>query len=69
LELLSVLCDACNFAPEEIEIALDALAAIDEAAIIEAVATPPADWAISMDERIMVVEYLITRQQSLLLKL
>jgi hypothetical protein len=64
-----VLCDACHFAPEEIEIALDALAVIDEAAIIEAVATPPPDWAISMDERIMVVEYLITRQQSLLLKL
>lgn len=60
------LSEECSFTPQEINQALDVLSHVKEAEIIDTVAFPPTDWGITIDERIMMVEYLIKRQQSLL---
>jgi len=42
------------------------LAGVAEATIIQAVASPPNEWGLTMEERIVLVEYLLRRQQELL---
>jgi len=57
----------CSLEELEIEQALEALQGVTEEKIIEAVASPPKEWELTIEERIALVEYLITRQQQLLL--
>lgn len=56
----------CNLTPSEIEQALEALANINEAAIVDAVAYPPTEWGLTIDERTMMMQYLIKRQLQIL---
>ncbi len=56
----------CNFTPIEINQSLDALAQIDEEAVVKIVGVPPVEWGITIEERVMMVEYLIRRQRNLL---
>jgi len=56
----------CNFTSLEVRQALDALAKIHEEEIIRVVAYPPEEWDITINERTMMIEYLITRKESLL---
>ncbi|NER98437.1 MAG: hypothetical protein F6J86_32200 [Symploca sp. SIO1B1] len=57
----------CSLEKLEIEEALEALQGVTEEKIIQAVASPPKEWELTIEERIALVEYLITRQQQLLL--
>jgi hypothetical protein len=57
---------SCNLTNNEIRQALFVLRGVTEETIIEAVATPPDEWGITMDERMVMLEFLIKRQQSLL---
>jgi hypothetical protein len=59
---------ACQLKLEEIEPALLALNAVDEQNIVQAVASPPQEWSLTLDERVTLVEYLLRRQQELLEK-
>jgi hypothetical protein len=61
-QLDPVLVSACNFTPLEIDQALEALVNINEGEIIDAVAYPPTEWGITIDERTMMLQYLIKRQ-------
>jgi hypothetical protein len=61
-QLDPVLVSACNFTPLEIDQALEALVNINEGEILEAVAYPPTEWGITIDERTMMLQYLIKRQ-------
>lgn len=62
-ELLS---SKCKFSNEEIVTALEHLQAITEQKIIQAVASPPKQWQITIEERVVLVEYLMTRQHRIL---
>jgi hypothetical protein len=55
----------CDFTPAEIEAAQRQLAAVSVEAIAAAVAAPPDDWGMTMEERVALAEYLYTRQQRL----
>jgi hypothetical protein len=61
-QLDPVLVSACNFTPLEIDQALEALVNINEGEIIDAVAYPPTEWGLTIDERTMMLQYLIKRQ-------
>jgi len=65
-EVNSYLCDNCNFTPDEISSALRALQSVSEETIIQAVAAPPNEWGLTLDERVTLVEYLTRQQQQLL---
>lgn len=65
-ELNSYLCENCNFTPDEISLALRDLSSVSEKTIIQAVATPPSEWGLTLDERVTLVEYLTRQQQQLL---
>lgn len=65
-ELDPVLVSACYFTDLEIKKALEVLANINEAAIVDAVAYPPTEWGITIDERTMMLQYLIKRQSQIL---
>ncbi len=56
----------CHFTSPEINQALDALVNINEEAVIKIVALPPVEWGITIEERTMMIEYLIRRQRNLL---
>jgi hypothetical protein len=56
----------CNFTTDEISSALRALESVSEETIIQAVATPPSEWGLTLDERVTLVEYLTRQQQQLL---
>jgi hypothetical protein len=56
----------CNLTEAEIRQALSALKEISDESIIRAVARPPDEWGITMNERVALVEYLIQRRQELL---
>ena len=62
------LLSACKLTPQspEIQQALQNLAQVQESQIIQAVASPPKEWNITIEERIAMVEYLVKRQQDLL---
>jgi hypothetical protein len=59
----------CNLTPDEINKAGAALACITENQILEAVAAPPDEWGITIDERLALVRYLIDRRSELLLNI
>lgn len=59
----------CSFTDREIERSLSQLQAVREEEIVRAVASPPVEWGLTIDERVTLVEYLITRQQQLLKQL
>ncbi|MDB9511889.1 hypothetical protein PN499_11890 [Kamptonema animale CS-326] len=65
-ELNSYLCENCNFTEDEISSALRALESVSEQTIIQAVAAPPNEWGLTLDERVTLVEYLTRQQQQLL---
>ncbi|MBD2567469.1 hypothetical protein H6G59_06040 [Anabaena lutea FACHB-196] len=52
--------------PQIVEISPELLELDPEEKIIQAVARPPDEWRITMDERIAILEFLIKRQQELL---
>ncbi len=56
-----------KFTPEELRQSLDALDSIDEETILKAIASIPVSWNITIEERIALAEYLLRRQQELLL--
>lgn len=58
--------DVCNLKPHETQQALTNLASVSKEDILKAVANPPDEWGITMDERIAMAEYLMRRQQDLL---
>lgn len=58
--------DICNLQPSEIHQALRNLASVSKEDILKAVASPPDEWGITMDERVAMAEYLVQRQQDLL---
>ena len=60
------LVSACELTDHEIGQALIALKKVTEEIIIQAVASPPNEWGITMEERVTMVEYLIKRRQELL---
>ena len=55
----------CYFATAELSEALESLAAITVEQIIQAVASPPDEWGLTIEERVQLVQYLIRRQQEL----
>ena len=62
------LCKACDFnnKSEEIRKALSNLESVTETQIISAVASPPTEWGLTMEERSFMVEYLVQRKQQLI---
>jgi len=57
-----VLQSECYFRPSEINPVLDALEKINGFDILDAVAYPPSEWGITIDERIIMIEFLRKRQ-------
>ena len=57
---------SCSLKEDEIKLALSALRGVTEEMIIQAVASPPDEWGITIEERMVMVEYLIKGQQLLL---
>ncbi|MEM6435727.1 MAG: hypothetical protein AAF773_18025 [Cyanobacteria bacterium P01_D01_bin.115] len=55
----------CKLTPDELAEAFDALSDISEQQIVTAVASPPDDWGLTIEERITLVRYLINRQSAL----
>lgn len=55
----------CRLTAEEIAEALDALKAITFEQLVKAVAMPPKEWGLTMDERIQLIHYLSNRQKQL----
>lgn len=62
----SKLVSNCGLTSRDIKYALDALEAVKEEEIIEAVASPPNEWGITIEERMIMIEFFIQRRQSLL---
>jgi hypothetical protein len=56
----------CKLKLEEIRQGLPLLDAVSEETIIQAVAAPPSEWGLTIDERVTLVEYLVKRRQDLL---
>jgi hypothetical protein len=56
----------CQIADEELSEALKALRALNPGSISEAVATPPADWQLSIVDRVAAADYLYKRQGEIL---
>lgn len=56
----------CKLKPENISQGLLLLDAVSEETIIQAVAAPPSEWGLTIDERVTLVEYLVKRRQDLL---
>jgi hypothetical protein len=58
----------CSFSRESPEIinALEQLDQVSEDQIIQAVAAPPNEWGLTMEERVTMVEYLVKRQKELI---
>ncbi len=65
-ELDQFLYKRCKFTKDEISSALQALSSVSEKTIIQAVAAPPSEWGLTLDERVTLVEYLTRQQQQLL---
>jgi hypothetical protein len=58
--------EECNLNQEEVSGALQALEAVTEGQIIQAVSTPPDQWGLTINERVTLVEFLTRRRQELL---
>jgi hypothetical protein len=56
----------CKLTSLEINLALRSLESVSENDILSTVSIPPDEWGITMDERLMLVEFLIRRKQELL---
>lgn len=56
----------CQLKLEDINQGLMLLDAVSEESIIQAVAAPPREWGLTIDERVILVEYLVKRRQDLL---
>lgn len=58
----------CSFSQESPEIrnTLEKLNKVSEDKIIQAVAAPPIEWGLTMEERVTMVEYLVKRQKELI---
>lgn len=60
------LVDSCKLIPEDIRRRRKLLDDVSEETIIQAVAAPPSEWGLTIDERVTLVEYLVKRRQDLL---
>jgi hypothetical protein len=58
--------EICQFQELEIQEALMALVKLSDEDILWAVSRPPAEWGITMDERVALVGYLVKRREELL---
>lgn len=56
---------ACDFTKKELSEGLETLSSITLRQIIEAVASPPDEWALTIEEREQLVQYLVHRQNVL----
>lgn len=56
----------CNLTDEELSRAAVGLAGVDDGPLVEAIAAPPDDWGVTMDERLNVALYLAERREQLL---
>lgn len=56
----------CQFTPAERAEGRKALEQLTHKDLVAAVATPPDQWQITIEERVELVEYLANRQQALL---
>ena len=65
-ELDRYLVSSCKLTSEEIQQALLALNTVTEDVIIQAVAAPPSEWGLTIDERVTLIAYLFRRKQELL---
>ncbi len=65
-EINSRLVSNCQLKPEDMNQGLMLLDAVSEESIIQAVAAPPSEWGLTIDERVTLVEYLVKRRQDLL---
>jgi hypothetical protein len=57
---------ACNATQAELHAAIRELSAIDDQALTSVVALPPDEWGMTMEDRIVLVEFLIRRRAELL---
>lgn len=55
----------CELTPDELADALGTLSAISEQQIVQVVASPPDEWGLTIEERILLVKYLLNRQREL----
>src|SRR5574341_106884 len=56
----------CNLSDAEIKVALESLRKVSNDSIIEAVAIPPDEWGVTIEERVAMVHFVIDRQKALL---
>jgi hypothetical protein len=63
------LVSGCNLTGDELSQAMSNLRSVTEEDIIQAVAAPPDEWGITIDERITMVEYFLKRQREILLSI
>jgi hypothetical protein len=61
-----LLFDTCKPTPQELRPAISACEAITEQNILKVVAAPPTEWGITIDDRLALVEYLISRQKKIM---
>jgi len=56
----------CNLTPNDVELGLKALKKVSFLNIIEAVAFPPDEWGVNMEERVAMAQFVISRQKAML---
>jgi hypothetical protein len=66
VQLDRLLLETCKLTCQELESAVNACLAVTAAQILEAVAAPPTDWGLTIDDRLALVEYLMSRQKQIM---
>lgn len=66
VQLDRLLLETCKLTYQELEPALNACLAVTEEQILTAVAAPPTDWGMTIDDRLALVEYLMSRQKQIM---
>jgi hypothetical protein len=66
LQIDLLLIETCKLTSQELEPAVRACLAVPEDSILNAVATPPSVWGITVDDRLALIEYLISRQKKIM---
>lgn len=68
-ELDQQIVSGCALMHAELSSALQGLEGVNDAAILRAVAAPPSNWGLSMDERVTLAQFFIKRRSELLSRL
>ncbi|MHB8778883.1 MAG: HipA family kinase [Anaerolineales bacterium] len=68
VELHSELYNSCGLSDLDIRNNLDGLTRLTDAAVLEIVALPPDEWGVSMEERIEMSKFIMTRRDEMLAK-